>query len=138
MPDEELRHVENCYGCGENNPVGLKMRFTVQPDQVIGTFISGANHAGPPQVVHGGVIAAAVDETFSVFVRQVLKQDARTVRFQIVYRQPLAVGETLSVLAKLKDQNRKTFVVTAVASVNEKVVAEAQGTLFKWLPLSPS
>lgn len=133
-----MQHVENCYGCGKGNPAGLKMTFTVHDDHIVGTLATDKNHAGPPQVVHGGVIAAAVDESFSVLVRQALKQDARTVRLKITYRQAAALGETLSVLARPKEETRKTFIVTAEVSVNDQVVAEAEAMMFKWLPRESS
>ncbi len=138
MTEPKMRHVKNCYGCGKTNPVGLKMTFAVHADHIIGTLLTHTNHAGPPGVVHGGVIAAAVDESFSVFTRSGLGQDALTVRLEMVYRQPAALGTTLAVDVRLKEETRKTLNVKAVVTVEEKVIAEAEGTLFKWQPDNPS
>ncbi len=56
----------NCFGCGAHNRIGMRLRFFVDVD---GTVISHLRlpkrFQGPHGFVHGGVIAAILDEAMS-------------------------------------------------------------------------
>jgi len=47
---------------GPANPLAPPMDFEVRGDRVFGRVTFGAAYVGPPQNVHGGIIAAAFDE----------------------------------------------------------------------------
>ena len=47
---------------GPRNPLAPPMTFRVEDGRVFGSVRFGAAYVGPPQNVHGGVIAAAFDE----------------------------------------------------------------------------
>jgi uncharacterized protein (TIGR00369 family) len=58
-----LPSYDACYVCGQENPVGLHIRFFSQPDQsVSAVFELAKEYAGYEAVVHGGVISAFLDE----------------------------------------------------------------------------
>jgi len=58
-----LPNYEFCYVCGHANPLGLNVRFQVQGETVSTRFRPDALHSGYPGRLHGGVIAALLDET---------------------------------------------------------------------------
>jgi uncharacterized protein (TIGR00369 family) len=62
-PRTPLPNYEFCYVCGHANPLGLNVRFRVEGDTVTTRFRPTAMHAGYPGRLHGGVIAALLDET---------------------------------------------------------------------------
>ena len=59
----QLPNYEFCYVCGHANPLGLNVRFRVEGDTVTTRFRPDPMHAGYPGRLHGGVIAALLDET---------------------------------------------------------------------------
>jgi uncharacterized protein (TIGR00369 family) len=59
----QLPNYELCYVCGHANPLGLNVRFHVEGDTVTTRFRPDPMHAGYPGRLHGGVIAALLDET---------------------------------------------------------------------------
>lgn len=59
----QLPNYELCYVCGHANPLGLNVRFQLQGDVVATRFRPSPMHAGYPGRLHGGVIAALLDET---------------------------------------------------------------------------
>lgn len=59
----QLPNYEFCYVCGHANPLGLNVRFQVEGEHVTTRFRPDAMHAGYPGRLHGGVIAALLDET---------------------------------------------------------------------------
>src|SRR5438045_9609869 len=58
-----LPNYEFCYVCGHANPLGLNVRFRWEGEAVTTRFRPDPLHAGYPGRLHGGVIAALLDET---------------------------------------------------------------------------
>ena len=57
-----VRNYPNCFGCGEDNPSGLRLDLKLEGDQLTTEFIPEKRHEGWPGMVHGGVIAAVLYE----------------------------------------------------------------------------
>jgi acyl-coenzyme A thioesterase PaaI-like protein len=52
----------HCWGCGNENPRGLRIKSHVEGDETVCRFQAAPEHmAGPTHVVNGGIIAAVVD-----------------------------------------------------------------------------
>jgi len=131
MTDREQVHVPNCFGCSQNNPLGLKLNFTVENDHITVKFTSNQYHMGPPGVVHGGIITAIIDESFSMLVRSLLKQDVRTIKEEFIFRKPAKIGEEIHVETRLKEEKSRVIIAEAQVYSNKNLIAQAQGTLFK-------
>ena len=58
-----LPNSDDCFACGRENPIGLKVRFRVESDQVVTTFTADEYRCSYHNVVHGGVLSALLDET---------------------------------------------------------------------------
>lgn len=55
--------AQKCFVCGISNPFGLKLRFfQVSPGEVQATVTIPEYFQGYPGVVHGGIVAAILDE----------------------------------------------------------------------------
>lgn len=128
---EKQIHVPYCFGCSPDNPYGLKLNFTIKDNIVIGEFVSHTYHMGPPDAVHGGIIATLIDESISFFGRAVLKEDVRTMRVEIAYRNQAPIGERLRVEARLKEEKSRKLIITALVYTEKNTIAEATGTLYK-------
>ena len=94
MSDSPIESAPLCFACGDENPIGLKIRFTLEDDICTGRFTPGPHHVGWADTVHGGIIYAALDDvTANVIYLQGRK--AHTARCEIRYRDVLRVGETI-------------------------------------------
>lgn len=64
MDIEALRsRYDRCFGCGEENPVGLHLdSFRQEGDTVTAPFVPRAEYAGFAGTLHGGIVATALDE----------------------------------------------------------------------------
>jgi uncharacterized protein (TIGR00369 family) len=131
MPEPGLSHVPNCYGCGPQNPLGLKMTFRYLDDHIVGEFHSREEHVGPPGIVHGGLIAALIDESFSVLCRGLLGQEARTIKAEIHFRKPAPTGSTLQVKTVLDKETDRALLLTSSVYLTDTLIADAKGTMFK-------
>ena len=81
-----------CFICGRQNPVGLHLDFYEDPEtgQVRVEFTIPDEYQGYPGVVHGGIVAAILDE---VSGRAVMLQSSdenlmATMRLTVRYRRP--------------------------------------------------
>ena len=57
--------VSSGFGCGDDNPIGLRLRFTPSGEGVKASFIPSAEHQGFQEVVHGGIISTVLDEAMA-------------------------------------------------------------------------
>ena len=91
----QLERATMCFACGPDNPIGLRIKFHVDDDEVCtAEFTPDENHVGWSDTVHGGIVYAALDDvTANVLYRRGRK--AHTARCEIRYRHPARVGETL-------------------------------------------
>lgn len=94
---ERLSHgaLNRCFGCGERNKTGLRLRFYADAEHVILCRVRLAKRfEGPPGHAHGGVIATLLDEAMSKANRQfgVL---AMTRQMEVEYLKPVPLGTRL-------------------------------------------
>jgi len=62
--NEELLKGNTCFGCGPDNPDGLRIRIFRDPDnanRLVGTYRPRATQTGFPEIVHGGLQFTALD-----------------------------------------------------------------------------
>lgn len=87
----------HCFICGLENSYGLGLRFyEVGSGEVEASIIVGEQYQGYPGIVHGGIVAAMLDE---VLARAAMVGDHRhfrvTAKMEISYRKPVPTGEPL-------------------------------------------
>ncbi|MCK9614693.1 MAG: hotdog fold thioesterase [Candidatus Omnitrophica bacterium] len=127
----ETAHVKNCFGCSPDNPVGLKLKFEIKNNLLVGEFDSNQSHEGPPGLVHGGVISAVIDESFAFFAVRMLKIDVRTIRIEIVFRNPVHIKDRLHIETSLKEEKSRAVIIGSRVYSGNAIIAEALGTLYK-------
>ena len=57
--------ARHCFVCGPDNPIGLKLDFTVEGERCHGEFTSAAEHAGFDGVTHGGIVFSVLDDAMA-------------------------------------------------------------------------
>jgi uncharacterized protein (TIGR00369 family) len=81
-----------CFICGRQNPIGLHVDFYEDPEaeQVRVEFTVPDEFQGYPGVVHGGIVAAVLDEVSgrAVMLGGSDEQLMATVRLTVRYRRP--------------------------------------------------
>jgi acyl-coenzyme A thioesterase PaaI-like protein len=92
-----------CFGCGPNNPIGLKLRFDWDPEtgDYFTKFHVEKEHQGWVGRIHGGLLAVAFDEVLSRVVLK--KRGYRWVTAELTTRiiKPVLIGETLLVRGRI-------------------------------------
>jgi acyl-coenzyme A thioesterase PaaI-like protein len=100
-----------CFVCGVENPVGLHLHlFETEPGVVESTYTAPEHFQGYPGVLHGGIVAAILDE---VSGRVHMGSDPMSPRFmftgklEVRYRKNVPVGKPLRILGRAgKDRSK--------------------------------
>lgn len=127
------RNEHHCFGCGTLNPHGLRLAFYSSPDdgRVWADFTPDRRHEGYHGLVHGGIIAALLDETlgWSFFGRGIW---AVTTRLNLIYRQPVPVGQPVRVSAWLvRDRGRVLEAAGRIDDLRGDTLVEAEGAFMR-------
>lgn len=137
MELNDTTDYQRCFVCGQQNPFGLKLVYRQEDDSVVADFLPREEHQGYPGVLHGGIVAAVLDETLGRTAILGTKMAwTMTGRLEIRYRRNVPFGPLLRVRAWLGSERRKMIQANGVLTLAEDenvVLAEAQGT-FMSLP----
>ena len=122
---EKILHA-NCFACGSNNGVGLRLKFDEKDDgSVMGYFTAAPRFEGYSGIVHGGIIATLLD---SAMTHCLLKKGnfALTGRLSIRYFSPIRVGTVVKLEARVMKRSHKIFFLEGKAFVEGKKAAYAE------------
>jgi uncharacterized protein (TIGR00369 family) len=126
-----MRDASSCFVCSPTNPIGLRVRFALEGQRVTGEFVPSDLHVGFTGVVHGGILAALLDDALAA-VGYYQGQPTVTARLAIRYRQPVHPGQRLRVEAEEVSRKGSLRQARAVVRTDDGViVAEAEATLMK-------
>ena len=119
-----------CFGCGHNNPIGLKLSFTKDGDTCRAEFTPGKAHQGWPGIVHGGILTCLLDEAMS-YAAYFENVTCLTASMQVRLRQPVKVEVPLVITASVTKNSRKLVETRAKICLKDgTVVAESTSKQF--------
>ncbi|MBI2940758.1 MAG: PaaI family thioesterase [Chloroflexi bacterium] len=99
----QARH--HCFGCGTENPIGLRLRFSETAEGATAEFVACPEHQGWDGIVHGGIILTLLDEALSWAVLYKCGV-AVTAEIQARLRRPAPIGIPLRLEATVRAQRR--------------------------------
>lgn len=105
--NEELLKGNTCFGCGPDNPDGLRIRIFRDPgnaSRLVGTYRPRETQIGFPQIVHGGLQFTALDcmAGWAVLIlRQPGKMMPLTRSAATRYLKPVCLGAELALSAEV-------------------------------------
>jgi acyl-coenzyme A thioesterase PaaI-like protein len=132
MSEPQIEAATMCFACGPDNPIGLKIDFTLNDGVVTAEFTANNNHVGYENTVHGGIIYAALDDVMAnVLYLQNIK--AHTARCEIRYRRPLEVGHRIHLRGWIESERRRLFVLKGEARLadGDEIVADAEASFMR-------
>ena len=110
---------------------GLQLELERRPEGgVAGRFFVKQDHQGPPGQAHGGILAAALDETMALLLHGQGTR-ALTGRLEVDLSAPAPVGAFVDVEADVDRAEERRIEVGARASVEGELVAEARGVFVR-------
>jgi acyl-coenzyme A thioesterase PaaI-like protein len=129
MKQASSRH---CFVCGVANPFGLHLSFyQVEPGQVEAHITLPDQYQGYPGVVHGGIVAAMLDEvTGRSHMGSEPPRFMYTARLEVRYRKNVPVGQPLRLVGLAgKSRGRTAAATGAIYDQDGVLLAEADALL---------
>ncbi len=127
-----LPYTHGCFVCGADNPHGLHLKFHAEEGGGIRTdFHTDMRHEGYRGIIHGGVIASALDESMFWAASYVSRQLYMSVQLEVRYQKKVEVGKGYLLLARVaKSQQRMCFTAAELRAADGEVCATATGKFF--------
>lgn len=121
---------------GPRNPIAPPVELSVDGDRLVGTMTLTAPYVGPPNTVHGGVVALVFDELLGA-MNVVAGHGAMTGTLTIRYRRPTPIGAPVELTSWIdRVEGRKVFTRGEFRHEGE-LTAEAEGIFIKVQMLEP-
>lgn len=94
---ETAYETNHCFGCGRDNPIGLKLDMKLDVDRCVAYFTPKAEHESYGDRMHGGLTSTLLDEVMGDYVFRKAGKPAYTARLEIRFRSAIRIGETVKV-----------------------------------------
>ncbi len=124
------RSYSLCFGCGQNNPIGLKLTFQWDGKTARAEFTPTEFYQGWPGLVHGGIIVCMLDEAMGWVV---LSEGVNciTAEMQVKLKRPVPINVPLVITSYITKKTRKLVKTRAAVCLQDAtLVAEATGIQF--------
>ena len=118
-----------CFGCGQQNEHGLKLKLKFDDDTktAYGEYVANDLYEGSPNLIHPGILATILDETM-ITVNKYIESMALTSELTIRYLQPAYINENLYIRGWYVKKSKKIIENRAeIENEMGKVVARAKG-----------
>jgi acyl-coenzyme A thioesterase PaaI-like protein len=124
-------HDPACWGCGDN-PTGLHLPQPAAEGltEYEAYFEFDERHQGAPGIVHGALVAGALDEAVGLLATWYAFPTV-TVRIFIRYRRPVPINTELLLTARVVDARGRRLHVDGTLSDGSESLAECRAALLR-------
>ena len=119
-----------CFVCDPTNERGLGVQFFHDQEAklVVAELELARPYSGAPNYVHGGAVAAVLDEAMAWAVIALLERFGITRRSEISYKKPLLIGQPYRVEAWVEEHADRKVTAKARVLSGDQVHTESQGS----------
>lgn len=131
LPDriEAIRaDYAHCFGCGSENPIGLGLSdFANDGSTVTASFLPRPAYHGFNEVLHGGIVATALDEIMAWAAILLEEAMVMTGTLDLRYRKPAPVDTRYRLEGRVEERRGRRLRLRGRMLDGEKAVAEGSG-----------
>ena len=124
-----LKSYPNCFGCGSDNPIGLKLSYRIEGENVVADFVPREEHQGWPGITHGGIIASLLYEVMENYpyqngiVAMIRSMEAR-------FLKPVSTGQAITANSWLVEESGRVLKVAgSLLGEEDQVLAQGRADL---------
>ena len=126
----------HCFGCGKDNPFGLKLKWynNFEQKQVETDFELSDNYCSYPGTVHGGILATILDETSgrAVLLTNDFARLMVTLKMEVVYKHNTPTNTPLKAVGRiLRDGGSRAQVEGEIRLPDGTVTCSCKSILLK-------
>lgn len=121
-----------CFGCSPDNPMGVKMEFYEDGDEIVSFWKPKPEYQGWLDTLHGGIQAVLLDEICAWVIVRKLQTTGVTSKMETRYRKSISTNDTLlEIRASIQEQKRNIILVKAtIYNSAKEICTEAVCTYF--------
>ena len=129
MPESDSLSVladRGCFVCGPDNPSGLQIQLDINPETCEATsqVTLDQRFQGWQGVIHGGILAALLDEV-AIYACRSKGEQFVTAEINVRYRKPVPVGSIIDLKGRVTESRRNLYMVKSRIEINGTLYAEA-------------
>ncbi len=127
----DIPQYPTCFVCGDENPIGLRVRFRARDKYVEADFVPQPHHCGYEGIVHGGIVTALMDEGMGWTGWLSFGRYFLTVELNIRFKRPVRAKTKYKFTAELVRKIGQIYVARGkLIAPNGDVVAEGEGKYY--------
>jgi len=113
---------------GSANPLSVEIVTTLDGDVAVAQVVFGAAFEGAPGRVHGGMVAAVLDDVAG-YALAFEGEPGFTGTLEVVYRAPVPIERTIEFRTWVRGREGRKLFVEAEARLDEQLLASARLTM---------
>lgn len=120
----------SCFACGLNNPIGLKLKFRIQPGsgRAVCETVIGSQFNGWKGAAHGGIITTVLDETM-VYACTSTGWHTVTGTIKVKFHKPVPTGVVVTVTGEVVENRGRSITARGTIELEGSLLASAEAVL---------
>lgn len=131
-------HLEgyNCFGCAPNNPLGVKLEFYEDGDDIVSEWHPSPDYQGWLNTLHGGIQSVLLDEICGWVVMRKLQTGGVTSKMETRFLRPVSTNDScLTLRAHIIEQRKNIVEIEATLTDSAgHICTQAVCTYFTFSP----
>jgi acyl-coenzyme A thioesterase PaaI-like protein len=119
-----------CFACGEDNPIGLKLKPVYDGEKVRAEFTAGEFYQGWDNMVHGGILYTLLDEATAYVLLCHGIYFGVTARSEMRFKQVAPINEPIQISAWVTKLTRRLVETKGVLTLKDNTVIAEGNSLF--------
>lgn len=122
-----------CFACGEDNPIGLKLKPVYDGERVRVEFTAGEFYQGWKNTVHGGIVYTLLDEVTAYALLCCGVAFGVTAKSEIRFKQVTPLNEPIQVSAWIARQTKRLVETKGELALKDgTILAEVDSLFYVW------
>jgi len=122
-----------CFACGEDNPIGLKLKPVYDGEKVWAEFTAGKFYQGWNKVVHGGILYTLLDEITAYAILCYGIDFGVTAKSEVRFKHLAPINEPIQISAWVTRLTKRLVETTGVLALKDNtIIAEGNSLFYVW------